>query len=72
MGKHNSQEIVQCLKLRLAWYQKAVDMSCGVIAWENGFNWPTYPGNHSGAAENIWYWRGAIAELKNTINMMEN
>jgi hypothetical protein len=56
----------------MAWYQKAVDMSCGIIAWENGFNWPTYPGNHPGAAENIWYWRGAIAELKNTINMMES
>ena len=50
------------LKLRLAWYQKAMEMKSRKIPWENGFDWP------DGAMPT---WGGAVKELKNTLDMLE-
>ena len=71
-GRYSGQELLQCLKLRLDWYMKAFEMCRGTIPLENGFNWPPYFGDDPRSMDNLVYFRGAIAELKNTINMMES
>lgn len=54
--------ILGCLKSRAKWYNKAIDIKCGVIEWENGFDFPD---------GDITAWQGATKELNNTINMIE-
>lgn len=70
--------ILNSLKSRLAWYEKALAMITGVSPWENGFNWPDAPGISLpiGSARNLWYDQyimylsGCIHELHNTIDML--
>ncbi len=64
-------DLRRCLTARLNGYKKALAMVNGEIPWENGFNWPDYPGAAPGAAENLWYWRGCIRELSNTLDMLK-
>lgn len=65
--------ILNCLKARSAWYEKAIRMAKREIPAENGFDWPLYPGERSPFFPlNIPYWEGAKQEIDNTINMMEH
>lgn len=65
--------ILACLKARVAWYEKAMKMSSGEIKWENGFDWPpTYRKYHPQDSLNIPYWAGSKKELENTIAMLEH
>lgn len=59
-----------CLACRLKSYEKAIAMVTKEIPWENGYNWPDYPGRGVLDPENIYYWRGAVRELKNTLDML--
>lgn len=68
--KYTTKETAHCLMLRLNWYLKAIDMNAGIIPRENGFSWPTYPGVGPYSPENLYYWRGAVAELKNMLAML--
>jgi len=61
MTQENSNVIMNCLELRLKWYQKAIAMSNKDIPYENGFDFPS---------GNIDLWQGAARELKNTLDMM--
>ena len=59
-----------CLTCRMNSYEKAIAMVTGKIPWENGFNWPDYPGIGPSDPENLYYWRGCARELKNTLDML--
>ena len=61
MTQENLNSIINCLELRLKWYQKAIAMSNKTIPYENGFNFPS---------GNIDTWQGATSELKNTLDML--
>lgn len=50
------------LELRLAWYQKAMEMKSRKIPWENGFDWPD---------GDVLSWAGVAKELKNTLDMLQ-
>jgi len=63
--------VISCLKSRIAWYEKAVALSTGEMPWENGFNFPSSTLERSNAAS-VWEWRGAIREMKNTLDMLEH
>lgn len=70
--------ILNSLKSRLAWYEKALAMATGFSPRENGFNWPQAPGIVSPPREDdfdwlsqyIMYLSGCINELHNTIDML--
>ncbi len=64
--------LANCLLRRKQGYEKAIAMSNGEIPWENGYNWPSYPGPAPGAPENVTYWRGCVAELSNTLDMLNH
>lgn len=65
--------ILNCLKIRSAWYEKAIRMAKREIPVENGFDWPLYPGERSPFSPlNIPYWEGAQKEIDNTIGMLEH
>ena len=61
--------IMPCINGRIAWYEKAIALSTREIPWENGFTFPT-PTVGRGDASNVSEWRGAIRELKNTLDML--
>lgn len=60
---YNRQELLNCLKNRLKWYQKATDIETLKIPYENHFDFPK---------GEIEFWEGAIHELQNTIDMIEH
>lgn len=68
------KDVLQSLKCRSAWYEKAIRMAKREIPWENGFDWPRitvlcvpiYSNN------NIRVWESAKKEIDNTIDMMEH
>ena len=68
--------IMNSLKSRLAWYEKALAMYTLAIPWERGFKWPHAPGIACPPADQRWedqyimYLSGCIHELHNTIDMM--
>jgi hypothetical protein len=64
-------EIINCLKSRKNWYEKAINMACGKTEWENSFNFPKINYDHHNVGA-IPEWRGAVHELQNTIDMMEH
>lgn len=67
------KNVLQSLKCRSAWYDKAIKMARREIPWENGFNWPTTYGYTAPTQTvNIPYWEGAKKEIDNTIAMMEH
>lgn len=74
MKAYTHEQIAGCLESRLTWYKKSVDMASGVIPWENGFDWPEFPLNSKNKADKglIQKWRGAIAELQNTLAMLKH
>ena len=63
--------VISCLKSRIAWYEKAIALSIGEIPWENHFDFPTSTLDRSNAAS-VWEWRGAVREMKNTLDMLEH
>ncbi len=64
-------EICGCIESRIKWYEKAIAMASGKIMWDNHFDWPM-DGSASQDASRIQKWRGAIYELKNTLNMLRD
>lgn len=70
--------ILDSLKSRLAWYEKALAISCGTIPRENGFSWPQAPGIACPPPPQMSNWNdmyimylsGCIHELHNTIDML--
>lgn len=66
------KNVLQSLKCRSAWYEKAIRMAKREIPWENGFNWPFSSGAISPFDHrNIPYWEGAKKELENSVAMIE-
>ena len=69
--------ILNSLKSRLAWYEKALAMFTLSIPWENSFSWPHAPGiacppTKKGLDDQyIMYLSGCIHELHNAIDMIE-
>lgn len=67
------KNVLQTLKRRSAWYDKAIKMGKREIPIENGFDWPAvYGGTPPTFPVNITHWEGAKKELDNTIAMMEH
>lgn len=67
------KNVLQSLKARSAWYEKAIRMATREIEWENGFDWPLPAGVMSPfSPDNIPYWTGAKKEIDNTIDMIEH
>lgn len=64
--------VVGSMECRLKWYQKAIDMACGVIPWENGFNWPSSTNPITTDPTAIQEWRGAARELCNSLAMLHD
>lgn len=70
--------ILDSLKSRLAWYEKALAMITGDSPWENGFDWPIVHGIPLpiGSARELYLDQyimclsGCIHELRNTIDML--
>ena len=70
--------ILNSLKSRLAWYEKALAMITGGSPWENGFDWPIIPGiplpigsaRELNLDQYIMFLAGCIRELHNTIDML--
>lgn len=56
-------DLLNCLKSRLNWYQEAADVKSGKKPYEAGKDYP---------AQSVTYCKGAAAELKNTIDMVEH
>lgn len=63
--------IIACLEARRKSYQKAIDMATNKIDWDNEFNWPNMVDILPAAPTNLTYWNGAIAEIDNTLAMLE-
>lgn len=69
--------ILNSLKSRLAWYEKALAMYTEDKPHENGFNWPVAPGILPFSGGQAWkdqyimWLAGCIHELHNTIDMIE-
>jgi len=63
-------QILNCMELRLNWYLKSIDMACGVIPWENGYNWPSSTNHVTSDPTAIIEWRGAVRELQNSLDML--
>ena len=62
--------VISCLKARIVWYEKAISLTTGDIPWENCFDFPPSTLDRSNAVS-VWEWRGAVREMKNTLNMLE-
>lgn len=60
--EYTIEEMINCLENRKLWYQKAIDMKMGNVAYENGFDFP------DGSVET---WAGSVRELHNTIKMLK-
>ena len=60
--EYTVEEILSCLENRKAWYQKAIHMQMGKIAYENGFDFPD---------GSVVEWRGSVRELYNMINILK-
>jgi hypothetical protein len=73
VDKTRLNQIIESLKARKHWYQKAIDMANGDIPWDNHFDWPYWEETENVCQDPtvIYKWRGAISELKNTIDMLE-
>jgi len=71
-GLKAMKNIINCLEFRLKWYEKSIDMMCGRIPMENGFDFPTSTNNPKQDATAICEWRGAAREIKNTLDMIEH
>lgn len=60
--EYTTEEIIGCLENRKLWYQKAIDMKVGKVAYEDSFDFP------DGSIET---WVGSVRELRNTIKMLK-
>lgn len=58
--KYSRDEIINCLELRLKWYQDAI------VALKEGWCNFSFPDGNADS------WEGSIKELKNTINMLKH
>lgn len=64
------RHLAECIRARINWYERAIAMQTGEIEWDNHFGRPpsrVEPGNNTSLCE----WRGALHELKNTLDMLE-
>lgn len=70
MDKVRYKQITDCLKVRVAWYERAIAMHKGEIEWDNHFDWPSCS-THPRDPMSLCEWRGALRELENTLDMMK-
>ena len=57
-----ARDVVNCLKARIKWYERAIEIKKGKVRVPDGFDMPE---------GNIDNWTGAVKELKNTCDMLE-
>lgn len=60
--RYTESELINCLKVRLKWYEEALEYRRKMVVPPIGFTIPD---------GDINTWEGAVRELKNTINMIK-
>lgn len=72
MPNYTTEQLTNCLRLRLEQYETAIKMADGEVPYDQHFNWPGPRNRYPESPLNVAYWRGAAAELRNTLDMMNS